>query len=47
LLKRGKKADLLEGVELADRIVALAEAAQRNYTTMLALVLGAFLYWEL
>ncbi len=47
LLKRGKKADLLEGVELADRIVALAEAAQRNYTTMLALVLGALMYEKL
>ena len=47
LLKRGREGDLLEGVKLAERIAALAEAGQRNYTTMAALLLGALMQEKL
>lgn len=47
LLKRRREADLLDGVKLAERIVALAEVAQRNHTTMLALILGALMIEKL
>ena len=47
LLKRGKEADLKEGIQLAEKILTLAESGQRNNTSMLALVLGALIHERL
>lgn len=44
MLKRAGKADLQEGIALAERILTLAESGQRNRTAMLALVLGALIH---
>jgi len=47
LLKRGKEADLQEGIQLAEKILTLAESGQRNSTSMLASVLGALIHERL
>lgn len=47
MLKRASKADLQQGVTLAERILALAESGQRNRTAMLASVLGALIHAQL
>jgi LuxR family maltose regulon positive regulatory protein len=45
--KRARTADLLEGIKLAERILALAESGQRNRTTMLASLQGALIHAQL
>lgn len=47
MLRRGKEADLNEGIQLAEKILTLAESGQRNNTSMLALVLGALIHERL
>jgi len=47
MLKRGREADLQEGIQLAERILTLAESGQRNSTSMLASVLGALIHERL
>jgi LuxR family maltose regulon positive regulatory protein len=47
LLRRGKEADLKEGIQLAEKILTLAESGQRNNTSMQALVLGALIHERL
>lgn len=47
LLRRGKEADLKEGIQLAERILTLAKSGQRNNTSMLALALGALIHEKL
>jgi LuxR family maltose regulon positive regulatory protein len=47
MLKRGKEADLKEGIQLTERILNLAESGQRNNTSMLASVLGALIHEKL
>lgn len=47
MLRRGKEADLKEGIQLAERTLTLAESGQRNNTSILALVLGALIHERL
>lgn len=47
MLRRGKEADLKEGIQLAERILKLAESGQRNNTSMLASMLGALIHERL
>ena len=47
MLRRAGETDLQEGIQLAARILALAESGQRNNTSMQALVLGALIYERL
>jgi len=47
MLKRAGQADLREGIELAERILTLAESGQRNRTAILASVLGALIHERL
>lgn len=47
MLRRGNKADLKEAINLASRILSLAESGQRNNTAIQALVLGSRIYEEL
>lgn len=47
MMKRGKEADLKEGIQLAERVLMLAESGQRNNTSIQALVLGALIYERL
>jgi LuxR family maltose regulon positive regulatory protein len=47
MLRRGKEADLKDGIQLAEKVLALAESGQRNNTSMQALVLGALIHDKL
>lgn len=47
MLRRASEIDLQEGIQLAERILALAESGQRNNTAMQALVMGALIYERL
>jgi len=47
LLMRGSKADLVQGIALAEKILTLAESGQRDRTAMLASVLGALMHKRL
>ncbi|MCX8061681.1 MAG: LuxR C-terminal-related transcriptional regulator [Anaerolineales bacterium] len=47
LLRHREEEHLREGIKLAERIVTVAEGSQRNYTTMLASVLGALIHEKL
>ena len=44
LLRRGKDADVQQGIQLAQQILSLAESGQRNATSLQALILGALLH---
>jgi LuxR family maltose regulon positive regulatory protein len=44
LLRRAGEVDLNEGIELAERLIALAESGQRHNTSMQALTLGALMH---
>jgi LuxR family transcriptional regulator, maltose regulon positive regulatory protein len=44
LLRRGKSADVQQGIQLAQQILSLSESGQRNATALQALILGALLH---
>jgi LuxR family transcriptional regulator, maltose regulon positive regulatory protein len=47
MLRRGKEADLKDGIQLAEKVLSLAESGQRNNTSMQALALGALIHEKL
>jgi len=47
MLRRATETDLKEGIQLAGRILSLAESGQRSSTSLQALVLGALLHERL